>query len=133
MQWVIIVVCAGVIFGTLDALWLRWSGPNLYRPIIGEIMAENFRAAPAAVFYAIYLFGMIWFAIMPGLASGSAATALINGMILGGLCYATYDLTSQAVLKVWATRVSVADIAWGSFVTGVTSGLVALIGLQFAP
>ncbi len=132
MQWIIVVGCAAVIFGTLDALWLRWSGPNLYRPIIGEIMADNFRAAPAAVFYAIYLFGMMWFAIMPGLESGSAATALINGLILGGLCYATYDLTSQAVLKVWATRVSVADIAWGSFVTGVTSGAAALIGLQMA-
>jgi uncharacterized membrane protein len=48
----------------------------------------------------------------------------IQGGLLGAMCYATYDLTNQATLKVWATQISVADIAWGTFVTaaGATVG-----------
>ena len=118
---------AALAFGALDAVWLRWAGENFYRPIIGEIMADEFRAAPAGVFYFLYLAGMVWFAIRPGLQSGSVTTAMLNGVLLGALCYATYDLTSQAVLKVWATKISVVDIFWGAFATG-TAATIATWG-----
>ncbi len=114
---------AAVIFGAMDAVWLSWAGPNLYRPVIGEIMAENFNMGAASVFYFLYLLGMIWFAVKPGLASGQWTTALLNGVLLGALCYATFDLTSQAVFKVWATKISIMDICWGAFATGTTAAL----------
>lgn len=63
IKFVVAYVVAAVAFGILDAIWLRWAGPNLYRPVIGEIMAEEFRAAPAIAFYLIYLLGMVYFAI----------------------------------------------------------------------
>lgn len=131
MKWIIAYMSAAVVFGALDALWLRWAADNLYRPVIGEIMAKEFNVVAAGVFYVLYLFGMTWFAIKPGLDSGSVATALLNGVLLGALCYATYDLTSQAVLKVWATKVSVMDILWGGFATGVASAAATWIALRF--
>jgi uncharacterized membrane protein len=130
-KYLIAFISAAIVFGVLDALWLRWAGENFYRPVIGEIMADEFRAAPAAVFYFLYLIGMTYFAIRPGLEAGSAMTALINGVLLGALCYATYDLTSQAVLKVWATKISVVDIMWGAFATGTSSALATWITLRF--
>ncbi|WP_299192411.1 DUF2177 family protein [uncultured Erythrobacter sp.] len=130
-QWVIAALSAAVIFGALDAMWLNWAGPNLYEPNIGELMAENFNAGAAAAFYFIYLAGTLWFAVRPGLQSGSVRTALINGILLGALCYATFDLTSQAVFKVWATYVTIVDIAWGAFATGTASALATLIALRF--
>lgn len=132
MQWIIAFVAAGVAFGILDFFWLRWAEPNLYRPVIGEIMADNVRLGAAGAFYVLYLFGMLWFAIKPGLASGSIATAMLNGALLGGLCYATFDLTSQAVMKVWATHISLADIAWGAFATAVASGVATWVSLRYA-
>jgi uncharacterized membrane protein len=114
----------------LDALWLRWAGPNLYRPVIGEIMADEFRLAPAAAFYLIYIAGMVWFAIRPGLESGSVVTALLNGAMLGALCYATFDLTSQAVFKVWSTHVSLMDIAWGATATALASAASTAVTLK---
>ena len=57
------------------------------------------------MFYAIYIAGMVWFAVRPGLAGGVPA-ALLNGALLGGLAYATYDLTNQATLKVWSTQIT---------------------------
>ncbi|MBO6609162.1 MULTISPECIES: DUF2177 family protein [Altererythrobacter] len=132
IKWVIAYVSAAIAFGVLDAIWLRWAGPNLYEPVIGGIMADNFRVVPAAAFYTIYLAGMCWFAIRPGLDSGQVGTALINGAILGAVCYATFDLTSQAVFKVWATHISVADIAWGTFVTGTSAAIATWITLKFS-
>lgn len=130
-KWVIAYISAAIVFGVMDAIWLRWAGPNLYEPVIGEIMAENFRIAPAAAFYLVYLAGMCWFAIKPGLESGQVSTALLNGAILGAVCYATFDLTSQAVFKVWATHISVADILWGTFVTGTSAAIATWVTLKF--
>ena len=130
MKWIIAAALAAVIFGILDGLWLNWAGPNLYEPNIGELMAEQFNPAPAAAFYLIYLAGTMWFAIRPGLNSRKVSVALLNGVLLGGLCYATFDLTSQAVFKVWATKVTLVDIAWGAFATGSTSAIVTWLTLK---
>ena len=130
MKFVIAYVVAAVAFGILDAIWLRWAGPNLYRPVIGEIMAEEFRAAPAIAFYLIYLVGMVYFAIRPGLEAGSVVTAMLNGAMLGALCYATFDLTSQAVMKVWSTHISLMDIAWGAVATAAASAIATAITLR---
>jgi uncharacterized membrane protein len=130
MRWIIAYVTAGVAFGILDSLWLNWAGPNLYRPVIGEIMADDINISAAVTFYLIYLAGMVWFAIKPSLESGKVQTATLNGVLLGALCYATFDLTSQAVFSVWATRISVMDIIWGAFATGAASTVAAMVVLR---
>ena len=132
MKWIIATLTAAVIFGVLDAMWLNWAGPNLYQPNIGAIMADEVNWAAAGAFYFIYLAGAVWFAIRPGLQSGDVRTALLNGVLLGALCYATFDLTSQAVFKVWTTHVTVIDIAWGAFATGTTSAIATWVALRFA-
>ncbi len=132
MQWIIAYVAAAIAFGILDAMWLSWAGPNFYKPRLSEVMAENFRIAPAAVFYVIYIAGMVWFAIKPAILSGHVGTAALNGALLGGLCYATYDLTSQAVLKQWSTTITVADIAWGAFATAVASSVAAWAAIKLS-
>ncbi len=131
-KWIAAYVFAALVFGALDAMWLNWAGPNLYQPTIGEIMAEDFNVVAAGVFYFTYLAGMCWFAIRPGLAAKSVKTALVNGALLGALCYATFDLTSQAVFKVWATHITVADIIWGAFATGTTSAIATWLTLRFS-
>lgn len=130
IKFVIAYLSAALVFGVVDAIWLRWAGPNLYRPVIGEIMAKDFDKGAAIIFYLIYIAGMVWFAIRPGLQTGSVGTALLNGVLLGALCYATFDLTSQAVFKVWATKVTVLDILWGAFATGLASAAATWISLR---
>ncbi|MGB3165528.1 MAG: DUF2177 family protein [Alteraurantiacibacter sp.] len=130
MKWIVAYAAAALAFGALDSVWLRWAGPNLYRPVIGQILADSFRPAPAAAFYLIYVAGMVYFAVRPGVESGSVGTALLNGAVLGALCYATFDLTSQAVMKVWATHISLADMAWGACATAAASGVAAWATLR---
>ena len=77
------VVSAAIIFGVLDAIWLSWAGPNLYEPTIGAIMAENFNVAAAGAFYVIYLAGMTWFAIRPGLNRRQSVHCIAQWSALG--------------------------------------------------
>ena len=131
MKWIVAYGAAALAFGALDAVWLRWAGPNFYRPAIGELLADSFRMAPALVFYAAYIAAMVWFAVRPGLAGGIGAAAL-NGALLGAICYATYDLTNQATMKVWPVHVTLVDIAWGAFATAVAAGIATWAAGRFA-
>lgn len=133
LKWIIAYGVAALSFLMLDAVWLRWASVNLYKPVIGEIMAKDFNLPAAIAFYLIYIAGICWFAIKPGLEGGGVQAAMLNGILLGALCYATFDLTSQAVMKVWSTQISVLDILWGAFVTGAASSLACWAVLRFAP
>ncbi|PLK25993.1 DUF2177 family protein [Novosphingobium sp. TH158] len=130
MKWTIAYISAAISFGILDFLWLGWAGKNFYRPAIGELLAPSFRGGPALVFYAIYIAGMVWFAVRPGLAGGLNA-ALLNGVLLGGLAYATYDLTNQATMKVWPVHITIVDIIWGAFATAVASVVATWVTTRF--
>ena len=131
MKFVIAYLAAGLSFGVLDALWLRWAGPNLYRPALGELLAPSFRAVPAIIFYVFYIAAMVWFAVRPGVALG-VPHAVLNGALFGAIAYATYDLTNQATMKTWSTSVTVIDIAWGAAVTALASGIATFAVLKFA-
>ena len=131
MKWIIAYIAAAVAFGALDAVYLRWAADNLYRPVIGSILAEEFRMGAAIAFYLMYIAGMVWFAVKPGVEASSVGTALLNGALLGGLCYATFDLTSQAVMKVWSTHISLVDIALGAFATAIAASVATWAALKF--
>jgi uncharacterized membrane protein len=89
-------------------------GPALYRPTLGDILLTDVRVAPALVFYAIYPVGLLVFAVMPGLKSGSTVTAAGLAALFGALAYATYDLTNFATLRNWTLQITVLDIAYGA-------------------
>jgi uncharacterized membrane protein len=131
MQWIAGYVAAGLSFGALDALWLRWAGPNLYRPALGELLAKDFRPAPAIAFYLLYIAALVWFAVRPGMTVGTGAAAL-NGALLGAIAYATYDLTNQATMKVWPVQITLADIAWGAFASAVAAAAGCWAAARFA-
>ena len=129
MKWAVAYLAGGVAFGALDALWLRWAGPNLYRPLLGDLLAPAFRAAPAVAFYIAYVAAMVWFAVRPGLELG-VPHAVLNGALLGAIAYATYDLTNQATLRTWSTQMTLIDIAWGTAATALASGVAAWAALK---
>jgi uncharacterized membrane protein len=146
MKWLIAYLAAAVSFGLLDFLWLRWAAPNLYRPVLGDLLAPQFRIGPAAAFYILYIGAIVWFAVAPGMGLGwplnvlgavlpgefaGVANAVINGALLGLIAYATYDLTNQATLRTWSVQITLIDIAWGMSATALASGAAALAMKKF--
>ena len=129
--WIIAYIATGVAFLGIDAVWLSFAANRLYRPQIGPLMLEKFSVPPAALFYLIYIGGIVFFAIAPARASGRWTAALVRGALLGFVAYATYDLTNQATLKGWSSTVTVADLCWGTFVTGAAAS-VGFLALRWA-
>ncbi len=119
--------CAGG-FLLLDACWLTLMADRLYRPALGSLMRTDIDWLAAALFYVIYLAGIVGFAVAPALAAGRGRSALRRGAAFGFICYATYDLTNQATLTGWPWHITLADLAWGSSATA----LAALLGWRAA-
>ena len=119
MSIIILTLATGVIFLAADAVMLsKFMGP-LFRQHLGDGLLDGLRIQAALSFYLIYLFGMVWFAGLPGLRDGLSVAAL-NGAILGLVAYGTYELTSWAVMRDWHPSMVAADMAWGAVVTAVS-------------
>ncbi|MGZ8362655.1 MAG: DUF2177 family protein [Caulobacteraceae bacterium] len=110
-----------VALAVIDAVWLSQMGPKLYKPVIGELLAPKPAWVPAVLFYLIFVGGLVYFAVLPAVKAGEWTKALVSGAVLGFVAYATYDLTNQATLKVWSTKITVIDLAWGTLLAGVAS------------
>ncbi|MBV9891766.1 MAG: DUF2177 family protein [Rhizobacter sp.] len=117
-------LASATVFLGLDSLRLEAMADRLYRPALAHLMRERFDTAAAAAFYAIYLAGMWFFAVLP--ARGWRA-GLARGAAFGLVAYATYDLTNQATLRGWPWHVTLADLLWGALVTGVSAALGAAL------
>jgi uncharacterized membrane protein len=121
MKWAAGYLGAALTMGVIDAVWLTTMANRLYRPVIGSIMADKPDMRAAVIFYLLYIFGVCFFAIAPALKDGSWTRALINGAVLGLIAYGTYDLTNQATLSVWSSKLTIIDMIWGTSLTGVTA------------
>jgi uncharacterized membrane protein len=110
-----------LVFLGLDAVWLSFSASVLYRPLLGDLLRDDFLLVPAALFYVIYTAGIVAFAISPSLASGRWTAAGLRGLFLGLFGYAVYDLTNQATLRNWPVTITVADLIWGALLTAVAA------------
>jgi len=119
--WILGYVVAAASFLGLDAIWLSTMASRLYKPRLGGLMRDDFSIAPAVAFYLLYVGGILFFAVAPALATGRWTTALVRGVLLGLVAYATYDLTNQATLRGWSSVVTIADLCWGMFVTGAAA------------
>lgn len=106
----------------IDGLWITVLAKSFYDQYLGSFFGPNFKLGPAAIFYLIYVLALIVLVIQPALAGQwSLVKTLMLGGLLGLAAYGTYDLTNQATLANWPLIVTIVDMAWGTFVTGVAS------------
>lgn len=117
-----------VVFFTIDLFWLGIIAKNLYREQIGFLMSAEIRWGPAILFYALYIAGLVVFAILPAINEENWVSALMYGGFFGLVCYATYDLTNLATLKGWPIKIVLYDLLWGTFISGITSLITFWIG-----
>ena len=126
--YIVAYIATGLSFMAVDAVWLSLMSPRLYRPALQSILAERVQITPAIAFYALYILGLVIFAVAPGLAVGRWSAALWRGALFGLFTYMTYDLTNQATLRVWSSSVTAADLSWGM----VASAWAAALGCAVA-
>jgi uncharacterized membrane protein len=125
-------IAASGLFFIVDMVWLSIMASRFYRPTLGDMALSGVNVAPAIAFYILYPIGLVIFAILPGLRSGSMTTALLYGALFGFFTYATYDLTNQATLRNWTIQLTLVDIVWGSALAAAAAMAGYLIAIKLS-
>jgi uncharacterized membrane protein len=126
-RYLIAYVATLVVFLVVDFVWLTSMANVLYKPVLKDILEPNMRIAPAIVFYVLFPVGLVIFGVAAGWRTGNWTDALLFGALLGFFAYATYDLTNHATLRNWETKLTLADIIYGTVASGAAAAAGFLI------
>jgi uncharacterized membrane protein len=118
---------AAATFLVLDLLWLGVVAVRLYEDLLGDLLAEQPNALAATAFYALFLVGLLHFVVDPALARGSVAWAARDGALFGLVTYATWDLTSLAVLADFPAALVPVDLAWGALLSASVASVTTAV------
>ncbi len=123
-------LCALLVFTAVDVVWLSVMAARFYRPTLGDILLADVNLKAAVVFYILYPIGLVIFAIAPALKTGELKDALMMGALFGFFAYATYDLTNQATVRNWSVALTLVDVAWGAFVSGLAAVVATAVSTR---
>ena len=131
MIHVLLYIVTAIVFLALDVVMLKKVMYPLFSSNIGPMMLEDLRMGPAAVFYLLYVVGVVWFVSIPALNVGSIAQAFFAGAVLGALAYGTYEFTNFATLKGWTAQMVTVDVIWGAVLTGTSAAVGVAVTKYF--
>ena len=72
----------------LDIIWLSILAKPMYQQGIGHFMAAQPNLLFAALFYIVFVFGLMWFALAPNRHAKGLKSTFIAGAIFGFFVYA---------------------------------------------
>ncbi len=127
---IVLYLATLLIMVPIDFLFLGLVAKGFFTSQVGDMLG-TLRLAPAILFYLLYAVGILIF-----VSAGPETTwrsTLLYGALVGFFCYATFELTSLSLLKHWTWAVVAVDVAWGTFVTAVSSTLGLLVANWLAP
>jgi uncharacterized membrane protein len=123
-RYALLYLATLIVMVPLDFLFLGVLAKEFFKSQVGSALGE-LRILPAVVFYLMYPAGIVLFA--SGAAGANWQQALLYGALFGLFCYATFDLTTLALLKGWTWPAAFVDIAWGMIATGVSAAIGLLL------
>jgi uncharacterized membrane protein len=129
-RYIVLYLATLIVLVPIDFLFLGIVAKGFFTSEVGDMLGE-IRPVPAILFYLLYGVGILIFVSGPREASWQSA--LLYGALFGLFCYATFDLTSLALLKHWTWPVAAVDVSWGSLVTAVSSTAGLMIANWLAP
>ena len=119
--WLKLYLLTIPVFFAIDMIWLGYVARSFYKEQLHALLSPQVNWTAALIFYTIYIGGILFFAVRPGLEAGSLARTCLLGGLFGFITYATYDLTNLSFVKGYGVLMSVVDIAWGTM-QGVFAG-----------
>jgi uncharacterized membrane protein len=129
-RYILLYLATVPVFFLIDLVWLGVVARDFYRSQIGSLMADPIVWWAAILFYLLFIAGIIFFAVVPGLDAGSWTKALVLGAAFGFFAYMTYDLTNLATLRGWPITLVVVDIAWGTVLAASVATASYFIGTR---
>ncbi len=123
-RYVVLYLATLLVIVPIDLLFLGFVAKGFFTSQVGHLLGD-IKLAPAILFYLLYVGGTVVF--VSGGQGVTWQTTLLYGALFGLFCYATFELTSMSMLRDWSWAVVVVDIAWGSFVTAISSTAALLL------
>jgi len=120
-----------IVFVTIDMIWLMWLARPTYVAEMGDLIRKQPNLGAALAFYVMYAAGLVFFAVIPGLKSGSLMQGLALGAALGFVAYGTYDLTNLSVMNGFGFKIAMIDLIWGTCLSAITSTIAFFIISRF--
>ena len=117
-----------IAFLAIDMVWLGLVARTVYQKYLGFLLAPTTNWIAAALFYLLFILGILVFVVVPGLQENSLRDTLLRGGLFGLVTYATYDLTNLATVKNWPVPITVLDMAWGTVLSVLVSWISFIIG-----
>jgi len=121
LSFVVLLVVTMVILLGIDAVMLASYMAPMFERHIGDLMLDEIRLGPAAIFYLGYPVGVVLLVGWPAYRAGSAFSALWRGGLLGAIAYGTYEFTNYAIMKAWSLEMVLSDVPWGAVLTGFSA------------
>ena len=115
-------------FLAIDTLWLGLVASSFYQQYLGFLMAPSPNWFAAVIFYLLFIVGILFFVVVPGLESNSLKATLLRAALFGLIAYATYDLTNLATLRDWPALLSIVDMFWGTVLSVLVSYISFMAG-----
>jgi uncharacterized membrane protein len=119
-------------FLAIDLLWLGVVARTFYSQYLGYIMAPSLNWLAAIIFYLLFIVGILFFVVVPGLDGGSLKSTILRAALFGLITYATYDLTNLATIKDWPVLITVVDLLWGTFLSVSVSSVGFVVGKRLS-
>ena len=110
-----------IVMVVLDMLWLGVIAKPIYQQGIGHLMADKPNVPVAVLFYALFVLGLVVFAVAPAGPARGWGKTIGTAALFGFFAYATYDLTNLATLKQWPIGLSVLDMVWGTCISAAAA------------
>lgn len=132
MRFAVAYAAVAIVFFGLDFLWLSRFALGFYRREIGPLLLDQPNLAISAVFYLVFILGLVLLVVLPAVDGGNWVSALWMGAILGLVAYGTFDITNLATLKGWSQTLALTDLAWGTALSAVaaTAGYLVVAALR---
>lgn len=108
----------------LDFVWLGSTIDTLYKPNMPGLVADKPNMIAGGAFYVLYAFGLTCLIIYPtlfGPGKASFVALAAKAALFGLVAFATYDLTGLSVIRNWSLKLSLIDMAWGTFAATTAS------------
>ena len=121
MRYLALYLLTALGFFAIDFVWLTRIAQGFYQTHIGHYLRQDPVVWAAVGFYALYLVGVVVFAVLPGLEAGTVVRAAGLGALFGLVAYATFDLTCHALFRDFPVIVVAVDLVWGTVLTSGTA------------
>lgn len=117
LHYLLTIAC----FLVLDTIWLGHVASGVFKAEVGSMLLKNPNIMAAICFYLIFVAGLLYFVVYPESSNNNTMRHFLVGAFFGLVTYATFDLTTLALIKGWNLKVTLIDLGWGMFVCGTLS------------